>query len=144
MKIFFFVSFIAFYTSTFAQKYPWTNKCENEKSNVEIGTCLENSCKEATKYFEQKYNDLYIKVSADLKKAEQGSMESQILSKYVTYLPKLKKALTDGAISSSEIEVAAGIDGSGYEIIKKEFLLKKIESNIETFNKIKSELPSFE
>jgi hypothetical protein len=139
-----FISFVAFYNSTFAQKYPWKNKCENEKSEAEIGVCVDASCKEATKYFENQYNELFKKINADYKKAEPNSIQSGILAKYIKYLPILKKALTDNAVSISEIESAPNIGGSGEGIIRSEILLSKIESNIATLAKIKAELPSFE
>ena len=144
MKNLFFISFIAFYSSTFAQKYPWKNKCENETSEAEISACMDASCKEATKFFEHQYNELFKKINADYKKAEPNSMQSDILSKYITFLPLLKKSLMDCASSSSEIDAASSIGGSGYSIIKNEILLSKIESNIATLAKIKEELPSFE
>lgn len=144
MKNLFFISIIAFYSSTFAQKYPWKNKCENEKSESEISVCMEASCKEARKYFEHQYNELFKKINSDYKKAESNSMQSAILAKYIKYLPILKKSLTDLAVSISEIESAPNIGGSGEGIIKSELLLSKIESNIATLAKIKDELPSFE
>ena len=144
MKNLFFIVFIAFYSSTFAQKYPWTKKCNNEKSETEINACLDASCKEATKYFEHLYNELFKKINADFKKAEPNSMQSDILAKYIKYLPILKKSLIDYAVSISEIESASNIGGTGEGIISSEILLSKIESNIATLAKIKAELPSFE
>jgi len=59
MKTLLIILFFASFNSTIAQNYSWTKKCENEKSEAEIGVCMDASCKEATKYFELQYNKLY-------------------------------------------------------------------------------------
>ena len=60
----------------YAQDFSWKNKCENEKSEAEISSCMELSCVDATKYFENQYDKLYEKVNSELKKAEPNSIES--------------------------------------------------------------------
>ena len=129
------------YSSMYAQDFSWTNKCENEKSEAEISSCMELSCVDATKYFENQYDKLYEKVNSELKKAEPNSIESDIFLAYAKFLPMLKKSLSDLAIYTSEIDAASSIGGSGHENIKLEILLAKIESNISIIKKINSELP---
>jgi hypothetical protein len=126
-----------------SQKLPWTNKCEQAQSEAEMGICLFSSCKEANSYFDKVYDSLYRKVQLEYKKYDKGSVQFEILSKYISYLPRLKKSLSENALCLSELETAAEISGSGYEIFKNERYLKVIENNIMLLKSLESELPSF-
>jgi hypothetical protein len=126
-----------------AQKFPWTNKCEQAQSEAEMGSCLSSSCKEANDYFDKVYDSLYRKVQLECKKYEKGSVQFATFSKYITYLPRLKKNLTENALCLSELESAAEISGSGYEIFKNESYLKAIENNISLLKNLEAEIPSF-
>ena len=126
-----------------SQKYPWTSKCEQTQSQAEMGTCLSSSCKEANTYVDKVYDSLYRKVQLEYKKYDKGSVQFEILSKYITYLPRLKKSLAENAICMSELESAGEISGSGYEIFKNERYLKVIENNIILLKNLESEIPSF-
>lgn len=126
-----------------AQKFPWTNKCEQAQSEAEMGSCLSSSCKEANDYFDKVYNNLFKKVQTELKQSKKGTQQFNILSKYITYLPRLKKSLAENALCISELETAAEISGSGYEIFKNERYLKAIENNISVLKTLESDLPTF-
>jgi hypothetical protein len=126
-----------------AQKFPWTNKCEQAQSEAEMGSCLSLSCKEASVYFDKVYDSLYRKVQFECKKYEKGSVQFATFSKYITYLPRLKKNLAENALCLSELESAAEISGSGYEIFKNQSYLKAIENNISLLKNLEAEIPSF-
>lgn len=144
-KYWFVIFLIAIFScnSLKAQKFPWTNKCEQAQSNAEMGTCLSSSCKEANVYFDKVYDSLYRKVQLECKKYEKGSVQFATLSKYITYLPRLKKSLAENALCLSEIETAAEISGSGHEIFKNESYLKAIENNITVLKNLEADLPTF-
>jgi hypothetical protein len=55
----------------------------------------------------------------------------------------LKKNLAENALCLSELESAAEISGSGYEIFKNERNLKAIENNITVLKKLEADLPLF-
>jgi hypothetical protein len=143
MKTFLITSIIFLCFSSYAQDFSWKKNCENEKSNAEIGDCLLKSCKEASLFFENLYDNMYEKIKSDLTKAGNEGVEKDILTIYINYLPILKKSLSDMALASAEIDSSSSIDGSGYAIYKLESLLKYIEQNIETLKKIQSEIPTF-
>jgi hypothetical protein len=144
-KYWFVVFVIAIFScnSLKAQQFPWTNKCEQAQSNAEMGTCLSSSCKEAKIYFDKVYDSLYRKVQLECKKYEKVSVQFATLSKYITYLPRLKNSLVENALCMSELETAAEISGSGYEIFKNERNLKAIENNITVLKKLEADLPLF-
>jgi len=144
-KYWFVVFVIAIFScnSLKAQSFPWTNKCEQAQSEAEMGSCLSSSCKEANVYFDQVYNTLFKKVQTELKKSKKGTAQFDILSKYVTYLPRLQKSLSENALCLSELESTAEISGSGYEIFKNERNLKAIENNITVLKKLEADLPLF-
>ncbi len=143
MKLILLLVFISIINIISAQQYPWTSKCEQAQSQAEIGTCLSSSCKEANTYVDKVYDSLYRKVQLEYKKYDKGSVQFEILSKYITYLPRLKKSLAENAICMSELESAGEISGSGYEIFKNERYLKVIENNIILLKNLESEIPSF-
>ena len=126
-----------------SQQYPWTGKCDNANFETEISACLSKSCEEAKVYFEKTYDTFFNKVQMELKNSTQGTIQYEILSKYITYLPRLKNSLAENAICMSELESAAEISGSGHEIFKKEIYLKVIENNITLLKNMEAELPSF-
>jgi hypothetical protein len=143
MKLILLLVFMSIINLMTAQKFPWTNKCEQAQSEAEMGSCLSSSCKEANVYFDKVYDSLYRKVQLECKKYEKGSVQFATLSKYLTYLPRLKKILSENALCISELETAAEISGSGYEIFKNERYLKAIENNISVLKTLESDLPTF-
>ena len=104
---------------------------------------MTKSCDEAKVYFDNAYNTLFKKVQTELKKAIKGTVQFGVLSKYKTYLPRLKKSLDENALCMSELEVAGSIGGSEYDAIKSESFLKNMENNITILKNLETELPSF-
>jgi len=143
MKLILLLVFISIINIISAQQYPWTSKCEQSQSQAEIGTCLSSSCKEANTYVDKVYDSLYRKVQLEYKKYDKGSVQFEFLSKYITYLPRLKKSLSENALCLSELESAGEVGGSGYDAIKAEIFLKLIENNITRLKNLEAELPSF-
>ena len=143
MKYLFIVTIGLIMNTSLAQQYPWTGKCDQAQSVSEINECMSKSCEEAKVYYDNTYNTLFQKVQAELKKAKKGTVQFEILSKYNTYLPRLKKSLSDNALCMSELDAAGSIGGSEYDAIKAESFLKKIENNITLLKNLEAELPSF-
>ncbi len=129
--------------TSLAQQYPWTGKCDQAQSVAEMNECMTKSCDEAKVYFDKTYNALFKKVQSELKKAKKGTVQFDILSKYITYLPRLKKSLSNNALCMSELESASSLDGSGYYFIKHESFLKQMENNITVLKNMEAELSSF-
>ena len=129
--------------TSLARQYPWTGKCDQAQSVAEMNECMSKSCEEAKVFFENTYNTLFKKVQTEQKKAKKGTVQFDILSKYNTYLPRLKKSLPENALCLSELDAAGSIGGSEYDAIKADIYLKKIENNITLLKNLEAELPSF-
>ncbi len=129
--------------TSLAQQYPWTGKCDNAQSVAEMNECMTKLCNEAKVYYENTYNTLFKKVQTEFEKAKKGTVQFDILSKYNTYLPRLKKSLSENAICMSELDASGSIGGSEYDTIKTEIFLKQIENNITLLKNMEAELPYF-
>ena len=143
MKQILFLVFVAIINITTAKQYPWTGKRDQSQSVSEMNECMTKSYADAKIYFENMYNALFKKVKTDLKKAKKATVQFEILSKYNTYLPRLKKSLSDNALCMSELDAAGSVGGSEYDSIKAESFLKNMENNITLLKNIEAELPSF-
>lgn len=143
MKLIILLAFVSTVNTLIAQQYPWTGKCDQAQSVAEMNECMTKSCDEAKVYFDNAYNTLFKKVQTELKKAIKGTVQFGVLSKYKTYLPRLKKSLDENALCMSELEVAGSIGGSEYDAIKAESFLKNMENNITILKNLETELPNF-
>ena len=143
MKYLFIATIGLIMNTSLAQQYPWTGKCDQAQSVAEMNDCMTKSCEEAKVFFENTYNTLFKKVQTELKKAKKGTVQFDILSKYNTYLPRLKKSLSDNALCMSELDAAGSVGGSEYDAIKAESFLKNMENNITLLKNMEAELPSF-
>jgi uncharacterized protein YecT (DUF1311 family) len=143
MKYLFIATIGLIMNTSLAQQYPWTGKCDQAQSVAEMNDCMTKSCEEAKVFFENTYNTLFKKVQTELKKAKKGTVQFDILSKYNTYLPRLKKSLSDNALCMSELDAAGSVGGSEYDAIKAESFMKNIENNITLLKNMDAELPSF-
>ena len=143
MKFILLFVFSASINISIAQQYPWTGKCDQAQSVAEMNECMSKSCEEAKVFFENTYNTLFKKVQTELKKAKKGTVQFDILSKYNTYLPRLKKSLPENALCLSELDAAGSVGGSEYDAIKAESFLKNMENNITLLKNMEAELPSF-
>jgi hypothetical protein len=143
MKYLFIVTIGLIMNTSLAQQFPWIGKCDQAQSVADMNDCMSKSCEEAKVYYENTYKTLFKKVQAELKKANKGTVQFEILSKYNTYLPRLKKSLSDNALCMSELDAASSIGGSEYDAIKAESFLKIMENNITLLKNMEAELPSF-
>lgn len=143
MKLIILFAFVSIVNTLIAQQYPWTGKCDQAQSVAEMNECMTNSCDEAKVYFDKTYNALFKKIQSEFKNAKKGTIQFNILSKYITYLPRLKKSLSDNALCMSELDAAGSIGGSEYGAIKAESFLKNMENNITLLKNLEAELPSF-
>lgn len=143
MKYLFIATIGLIMNTSIAQQYPWTGKCDQTQSVAEMNDCKTKSCEEAKVYYENTYNTLFQKVQSESKKAKKGTVQFDLLSKYITYLPRLKKSLSDNALCMSELDAAGSIGGSEYDAIKAESFLKNMENNITLLKNMEAELPSF-